>query len=162
MSNELKYQWGFPGSVISLLMGMMGSTVEIQSQANLSALTLKQLWLAFSKCFRESFPSYRHNSVVLTSNATMHHVAELIKETADDADFSKFHGGGRHVTDVTEWTVKFLRRQSSTGFKFVYPQADQISDVPLTDFVLKLPPPDTGVKRHITFANVDFAMYNLS
>jgi hypothetical protein len=96
-----------------------------------------------------------------TKKNVLHYVAELIKETADDADFSESHGDGRHVTHVTEWTVKFMRRKSSAGFKFVYPQADQIFDVPLTDFVLKLPPPDTGAKRHVTFANVDFSIYNL-
>ena len=75
-----------------------------------------------------------------------HYVAELMKMTTE--------------CDDKEWCVKFLRKQtSSSTLKFVYPQIEQIYDVRAKDFVLKLPLPDSGVRRHIVFS-YDLSQYN--
>ena len=75
----------------------------------------------------------------------LHYVAELLSHAEEGNN--------------NEWTVKFLRKQlSTTSMKFVYPPVDQIYDVNVKDFVLKLPSPDIAAttKRHITFSGVDF------
>jgi len=79
--------------------------------------------------------------------SVLHYVAELIKLTDED--------------NSREWTVKFLRKQPSSSIKFVYPTVDQIYEVNVKDFVMKLPNPDSGAKRHIVFSGVDFAEYNI-
>ena len=67
--------------------------------------------------------------------SVVHYVAELMKMTSEGDD--------------KEWCVKFLRKQTpSSTLKFVYPQIEQIYDVKAKDFVLKLPLPDKGVRRH--------------
>ena len=67
--------------------------------------------------------------------SVVHYVAELMKMTTE--------------CDDKEWCVKFLRKQTpSSTLKFVYPQIEQIYDVRAKDFVLKLPLPDSGVRRH--------------
>jgi len=82
----------------------------------------------------------------LAKKSVLHYVAELIKLTDE--------GNSR------KWTVKFLRKQLSSSIKFIYSTVDQIYEVNVKDFVLKLPPPDSGAKRHIVFSGVDFAQYN--
>ena len=78
--------------------------------------------------------------------SVMHYVAELMKMTTEGDD--------------KEWCVKFLRKHTpSSTLKFVYPQIEQIYDVRAKDFVLKLPLPDSGVRRHIVFS-CDLSQYN--
>ena len=78
--------------------------------------------------------------------SVVHYVAELMKMTS--------------AGDDKEWCVKFLRKQTpSSTLKFVYPPLEQIYDVKAKDFVLKLPPPDSGVRRHILFS-CDLSQYN--
>ena len=81
-----------------------------------------------------------------TKKSVMHYVAELMNMTTEGDD--------------KEWCVKFLRKQMpSSTLKFVYPQVEQIYDVRANDFVLKLPLPDSGVRRHIVFS-CDLSQYN--
>jgi hypothetical protein len=83
----------------------------------------------------------------VTKKSVLNYVAKLVK-LADEGD-------------SREWTVQFLRKQPGLSAKFAYPPVDQIYDVNVKDFVLKLPPPDSGIKRHMVFSGVDFARFNM-
>ena len=100
---------------------------------------------------RKSQASYSTEDFVIvkfvTKKSVLNYVAKLIK-LADE-------GNSR------EWTVQFLRKQPGPSTKFVFPPVDQTYDGNVKDFVLKLPPPDSGSKRHIVFSGVDFAQYNM-
>ena len=67
--------------------------------------------------------------------------------------------------DESDYTVKFLRRETPSSFSFIFPSVDEITVIAADDIVQKLPSPvQTGgtarVGRHVVFP-VDFGSYNM-